>query len=101
MAKIRKRSDRPRPAETRKPAPAESYVETIFMDPRAGRERRNRPAATPSDDARRYKRRPGDRRRSLSAKLDWWLQRNYVDSHHFIIKPAAHSRNRKRQDDDA
>ncbi len=101
MAKIRKRSARPRPVESRKPAPADSLSETIFSDPRSGRERRDRSDASGPDNPRRYKRRPGDRRHSLSAKLEWWLQRSYVDSHHFIIKPAAHRRNRNRQDDDA
>ena len=68
------------------PAPIAAVPEDIFLDRRTGRDRRDFLGA--SADSRRER---SDRRlgigavgRAALAGGAWWLQRGYVDSHHFV-----------------
>ena len=65
------------------PEPAARAPKTIFDDTRSGRDRRLDSA--PVDDPRRKN---PDRRRG-KIKGAWWLERDYVESHHFVQTPRS------------
>lgn len=58
----------------------------MFLDRRSGRDRRDLPAAGDTFRRERTDRRSGIGAvgRSAITSGAWWLQRGYVDSHHFV-----------------
>lgn len=75
---VRGKSGNPRP-----PKPGGGAAD-IFGDKRSGRDRRDLEVSV--DDTRRQR---SDRRtRAVAAKTSWWLERDYVESHHFVQKAA-------------
>jgi hypothetical protein len=80
--------------------PAEQ-TQTIFEDRRSGRDRREEAAksARAAGQARDPTPRASSERRRGQVKQDaWWLERDYVESHHFVQKSSA-GRGRKSDDD--
>lgn len=66
--------------------------EAIFSDKRSGRDRRELQAKI--GDSRR---KAGvDRRQRTRARTSWWLERDYVESHHFVQKSSS-GRARRRE----
>jgi len=63
--------------------PAARRGEGIFNDNRSGRDRREESA--PVNDPRRQN---PERRRGKS-QAAWWLERDYVESHHFVQRSAS------------
>lgn len=59
-------------------------AEAIFSDKRSGRDRREEPGAKP--DSRRSS---PERRKGNVQQGAWWLERDYVESHHFVQKSAS------------
>lgn len=93
--KVVKATPPPQPQPGAAPAPP---PEQIFGDKRSGRDRREEAGA--ADDSRRTN--AADRRRGNGAAGQgaWWLERDYVESHHFVQK-AASPRARSQGDEDA
>jgi hypothetical protein len=76
--------------EPAQPAPAPPpQPEVIFHDARSGRDRREE--AGKVEDSRRQ----SSERRSRKLKGAWWLERDYVESHHFVQKSASSRRRRE------
>lgn len=70
-----------------------TVTEAIFGDKRSGRDRREQ--QTSVTESRRT---VSDRRKAgRGAQAAWWLERDYVESHHFVQKSSS-SRPRKRDD---
>ncbi|MCG3169623.1 MAG: hypothetical protein CALGDGBN_01145 [Pseudomonadales bacterium] len=89
----RKSPDGKTPGSGRKPG---ADAEAIFGDKRTGQDRRG--GSKPIDDNRR---KAGERRKAgTGAQATWWLERDYVESHHFVQKSTA-SRGRAREDESA
>ncbi|MFM7275846.1 MAG: hypothetical protein ACKO4A_18720 [Gammaproteobacteria bacterium] len=67
-------------------SPSSALPEEIFLDRRSGRDRRDLRADAESSRSDRSDRRAGIPAlgRSALANGAWWLQRGYVDSHHFV-----------------
>jgi len=82
---------KPPAGESPPPAPQEA----IFGDNRSGRDRREEAGQT--HDSRR-KATSDRRQRGRGQKSSWWLERDYVESHHFVQKSSS-SRGRKRERD--
>jgi hypothetical protein len=72
-----------RPAPLEAVAPPVPHAEAMFSDKRSGRDRREE--APQVDDPRRQ----NAERRSNKQKSAWWLERDYVESHHFVQKAAS------------
>ena len=71
-------------AEAAAPEPPAHSGVTIFDETRSGRDRRLDSA--PVDDPRRKN---PDRRAGKKMKGAWWLERDYVESHHFVQTPRG------------
>lgn len=67
----------------------------IFGEKRSGRDRRE--DEEPVSDSRR---RASERRTRAVKQTAWWLERDYVESHHFVQKSSS-SRNRKPAEDES
>jgi len=73
--------------------PTRTDTESVFGDKRSGRDRRE--AQTSVTESRRT---VSDRRKAgRGTQAAWWLERDYVESHHFVQKSSS-SRSRKRDD---
>jgi len=69
--------------------------DSIFGDKRSGRDRREEMQPF-TEESRRG---TGDRRKTgRSSKAAWWLERDYVETHHFLQKSSS-SRSSRRDDD--
>lgn len=87
----RKSSEGRPPGSARK---SEADAQSVFGDKRTGQDRREEAKPIPEN-----RRKPGDRRKAgKGAQASWWLERDYVESHHFVQKSSA-SRHRKREDE--
>lgn len=73
-------------------------AQTIFDDVRSGRDRRDVEAAAAGRTVDESKRAASERRRGQVKQDAWWLDRDYVESHHFVQK-AAGGRGRKSDDE--
>jgi hypothetical protein len=76
-------------------------AQAIFSDRRSGRDRREEAAKAAAAAARPEKDPPRsatERRRGQVKQEAWWLERDYVESHHFVQKSSA-GRGRKPDDD--
>ena len=68
-------------------------TEGIFGDKRSGRDRREAQASVTES-----RRTVSDRRKAgRGTQTAWWLERDYVESHHFVQKSAS-AKARKRDD---
>ena len=67
----------------------------IFGEKRSGRDRRE--DEEPVSDSRRQ---ASERRTRAVKQTAWWLERDYVESHHFVQKSSS-SRTRKPVEDDS
>jgi hypothetical protein len=82
-------------------AASTSPGQRIFEDKRSGRDRREeaakaaRAAGQAQDSTARAS---SERRRGQVRQEAWWLERDYVESHHFVQK-ASGGRGRKSDDD--
>ena len=73
--------------------PSRTDTEAIFGDKRSGWDRRKQQVSVTES-----RREVSDRRKTgRGAQLAWWLERDYVESHHFVQKSSS-SRVRKRDD---
>ena len=61
----------------------QSLLPEMFSDPRSGKDRRE--TRGQANDPRRVN---GERRRSKRNSA-WWLEKSYVDAHHFSVKSAT------------
>jgi phage tail tape-measure protein len=68
-------------------------TESIFGDKRSGRDRREQQTSVTES-----RRQVSDRRKAgRGAQAAWWLERDYVESHHFVQKSSS-AKTRKRDD---
>jgi len=68
-------------------------TEGIFGDKRSGRDRREQQASVTES-----RRTASDRRKAgRGTQAAWWLERDYVESHHFVQKSSS-AKTRKRDD---
>lgn len=73
--------------------------QAIFSDRRSGRDRRDEAAkAAAAKPDKGPPRSTAERRRGKVKQEAWWLERDYVESHHFVQKSSA-GRGRKAEDD--
>ena len=73
--------------------PSRTDTESIFGDKRSGRDRREAQASVTES-----RRTVSDRRKAgRGTQAAWWLERDYVESHHFVQKSAS-TKSRKRDD---
>ena len=77
------------------PAP-QRPPEDLFGEKRSGRDRREEQA--PVVDPRREA--TSERRRAALKQATWWLERDYVESHHFVQKASASRTRGKKVEDD-
>lgn len=71
-------------------------LESIFGDKRSGRDRRGTQQVSVVESRRTV----SDRRKAgRASKAAWWLERDYVESHHFVQKSSSSSRAHKRDED--
>jgi hypothetical protein len=66
----------------------------MFEDKRTGKDRR----LLVMRQVMNSRREAGERRRAVMKQSTWWLQRDYVESHHFVQK-SSRSRDRSSDDD--
>ena len=69
--------------------------EAMFGDKRSGRDRRE--DEEPVSESRRQ---ASERRTCAVKQTAWWLDRDYVESHHFVQK-SSNSRTRKKAEDES
>ena len=77
------------------PDAPEGTGETMFGDKRSGRDRRE--DEEPVSESRRQ---ANERRTRAVKQTAWWLERDYVESHHFVQK-SSNSRSRKKAEDES
>lgn len=63
--------------------PLLQVVQAFFFDPRSGKDRRD--TRGQANDPRRVN---GERRR-MKSNTTWWLEKNYVDAHQFLVTPPG------------
>lgn len=73
------------------PAPVSGEM---FGENRSGRDRREDEG--PTEDSRRVS--TSERRKGNVKQAAWWLERDYVESHHFVQKSSS-NRSRQRPED--
>ena len=73
--------------------PARAEADAIFGDKRSGVDRRADQSVSPDETRRSNAER---RRTNRTSKTAWWLERDYVESHHFLQKSAGGGRARRR-----
>lgn len=77
--------------------PARAEADSIFGDKRSGGDRRTDHSVSPADPRRSNAER---RRTGRTSKTAWWLERDYVESHHFLQKSSASGGRTRRRDEE-